>query len=357
MANSNLNNSHDDISLRELILLGKEYCLVLWKRKLIIVIAGIIVGIIFTILEYNKPTTYTAELTFMVNEDEGNSLGGAAAILGQFGFGGAGTSEYNLEKIQRLSKSRKIAKNVLFDSLILDGSNDLVANHLIGLYEFRDLWEESDSLNGFLFNSKDDENFTITENAAMMSVLGRLIGAPSVPGIFNLDFEESTSILTISATSLNPYLSIDVAESMYEELSQFYIQQSTEKQQFTLSILEDKADSIMTVLNKAEYDLAKIIDNSKGFRLRTTQLKEQQLNREIQIVTLAYGEILKNKATAEFLLETARPFFQVIDRPKLPIDGSKKRYSFKLIYGLIIGGVLSSLIISLEYYFRNMFQN
>ena len=118
MTDSNQNmQASDEITLKELILLIKEYWGVLWGKKWYIIIAGLIGGLIFGIIEYRKPVTYTAELTFMVNEDSGGSSGGAAAILGQFGFGGGAGSEYNLDKIIQLSKSRRIAENVLFDSI------------------------------------------------------------------------------------------------------------------------------------------------------------------------------------------------------------------------------------------------
>ena len=335
-------NNKEEISLKEIVDLIREYVTYLWTKKWYILIAGIIGGAIFFTREYIKPTTYTAELTFMVNEDDGGSLGGAAALLGQFGLGGGSSSEYNLEKIKELSRSRKITQNVLFDSIVIGDKNDLIANHIIRLYDYHKDWEDLPSLKDFFFSNFDSQSFSNVENSALKALLRSLVGTSKSPGILRLNYEESTGILNISAVSLSPDLSIALSESMYTHLSYFYVKQSTEKQQFTLDLLEEKSDSTEQALYKAEYTLAKLMDNSQGFRLRTTQLKEQQLNRDIQIMTLAYGEILKNKATAEFLLESARPFFQVIDRPIYPLTSSTKILLINFVIGFCIGIILIS---------------
>ena len=343
----------EEISLKEIIEVIQEYVQFLWSRKWYIIISGVLGASIFFLLEYRKPVTYQADLTFMVNEDDGSSLGGAAALLGQFGFGGGARSEYNLEKIKELSKSRKIIQHVLFDSVTIDGKLDFIANHIIQLYDYHKIWEESESLNEFLFSSREDESFTSVENAALKALVVKLVGTAKSPGILQLNFEESTGILQINSTSLSEDLSIVLSGSTYSHLSQFYIKQSTEKQQFTLDILKEKADSTEQALYKAEYDLAKLMDNSQGFRLRTTQLKEQQLNRDIQIMTLAYGEILKNKATAEFLLESARPFFQVIDRPISPIQKSSSQLIMKAFIGFIVLAFLTTAILIFQLILSN----
>ena len=82
MADSNQNmQQSDEITLKELILLIKEYWGVLWGKKWYIIIAGLVGGLIFGIIEYRKPVTYTAELTFMVNDNEGGGLSAQAQAI------------------------------------------------------------------------------------------------------------------------------------------------------------------------------------------------------------------------------------------------------------------------------------
>ena len=125
MTDSNQNmQASDEITLKELILLIKEYWGVLWTKKWYIIAAGLIGGLIFGIIEYRKPVTYTAALTFMINEDDGSSLGALGGLAASFGFGSAGTGEYNLEKMISLLKSRNLIQQGLFEKVEINGKLD-----------------------------------------------------------------------------------------------------------------------------------------------------------------------------------------------------------------------------------------
>ncbi|MEL6276275.1 MAG: Wzz/FepE/Etk N-terminal domain-containing protein, partial [Bacteroidota bacterium] len=131
MADQETNHTYnDEITLKELILKIQEYFWYLWGKKWWIIAAGLIGGAIGFYRAWTTPLTYTAELTFMVNEDDGANAGGVGAILGQFGLGGGATSEYNLDKILALSRSRRIIREVLFDSVEINSEADLIANHI-----------------------------------------------------------------------------------------------------------------------------------------------------------------------------------------------------------------------------------
>ena len=345
-------NEEGEITLKDFILLVKAYWNILWKRKWVVVIAGLIGGILFGINEYLKPIEYNAELTFMVNEDDGGGLGAAAAILGQFGFGGS-SSEYNLDKIVELSKSRQIAENVLFDSIEINNLNTCIGNHIIEIYDFNnEYWKEDTLLNGFLFFRSDKESFSKKEQKALKSVFGFLIGTPREQGLLSCSFDELTGILKINGNTISEELSVGITNSLYDYLSSFYIAKSTDKQKSTVNILNQKVDSVYSEIQTTEYLLAKRIDNSQGFELRKDKVKEQELNRQLSILTIAYGELIKNKSTAEFLLETSKPFFSVIDSPSFPLDKTLKKYKMRIVFGIIFGGILSSLFFILQYSFK-----
>jgi len=56
-----------------------------------------------------------------------------------------------------------------------------------------------------------------------------------------------------------------------------------------------------------------------------------------------YAEVLKNQQTAEFMLDSQTPYFQLIDVPFLPLGNVNK---FKLL-GVIIPFVVSIFVFSL----------
>ena len=285
----------DEITLKELILKLQEYWRYLWARKWYLIGAGLLMAVLFVGRAYLKPTTYTASLTFMVNEDDGGNLGGAAAILGQFGLGGGAASEYNLDKIVSLARSRRIVQEALFERVEIKEENDYLANHLIRIYDWHEAWEKDTLLQGFLFTRDSLPAFSRKEKRVLQSMYGQVVGNPdeNIEGLLSASYQEETGILSLRAKTEQEQLSIVLAEVLYDRLSTFYIRQSTEKQQITVGNLQERSDSVEQLLEQKEYQLAQLRDNSQGFQLRRDQLREQRLRREVQVMTILLGEILK----------------------------------------------------------------
>lgn len=78
----------DDFSLKDLINKGLEYFFLLWRHKWLILFIGLLGAGALYLKAYLTPTTYSAPLTFALNEGDGNSsMGAISGLLGQFGLG------------------------------------------------------------------------------------------------------------------------------------------------------------------------------------------------------------------------------------------------------------------------------
>lgn len=335
----------DEITLKEFIIKIQEYGTYLWLRKNYIIGVGLFMAAVFLLQTYLKPTIYSANLTFMVNEDEGSSLGAAAAILGQFGFGGGNASEYNLDKIVSLAGSRRIIQAAIFEKENIKGERDYIINHLIEIYDWHSKWHNDTMLTNFLFEEGLSTEFSNRENKVLKIIYRQIVGdkEKDIDGLLDVGYNEVTGILKLSVYSASDELSIALVNSVYEKLSAFYISQSTEKQQITVNNLKFRADSVEQILKSSEYELARLQDNSQGFLLRKSQLTKDQLTRRVQVLTILFGEILKNLSTSEFLLKNATPFFQVVDMPISPISPMPKKYFKRSIVGVVIGVLISSV--------------
>lgn len=349
MENTHGKNQLEVITLKDIILTFQDFVRYLWTKALWICLASILgLGIGF-LLSYNLPTLFHAEMSFMVNEDDGASLGGAGAILGQFGLGGSVASEYNLDKIVELSRSRKIIQQTLMDSCMVDGRVDLLANHLIRVYGYHDEWAEhpDERLRDFIYTHGDVDNFEITENKVLKILHRRLIGTPQDKdsGLMNCTYTEATGILDLQLNTLSEELSAEMARSIYRHLSSFYISKSTEKHKSTLLKLESKVDSIEYELRSAEYRMADYQDKSLGVIGQKKQLARGRAARDIQVLTIMYGEALKNRETSRFLMSNSTPFFQVIDDVLEPLPAVAPSIKKSLMLSGIIGGIMASLLL------------
>lgn len=343
---------NDEITLKELVLIFKEYSneiLASWK---LIAIIGVLTASLFLWRAATKSEKYTARLTFMINEDQGGQGGGISSILGTFGFGGGG-GEYNLEKIIELTRSRNIIQKALFTK---NQQSEFLANQIIDVYDFHEKWDEDTTgMKNFSFAHGNFSDFSKLENKALLSVYNKVIGNSSegIEGLLEIFYQEETSILNMSISSQKETLSIDLLKSIYDFLSDFYIEKRTEKPLHTYQTLKIKVDSIKAVLDQTEYALAREVDTGRGLMSEASKINKERLKRNVQMLSIAYGKALENLEIADFSLKNAMPFFQVIDTPLSPIKPFRESKVKAIIIGAFLGGLLLVLFVILRKIYRD----
>ncbi len=349
---------NDEISLREIILKLQDYGRTLWRSKAWIIIAMILGGVFFGLLNRMESPVFPAKLTFMINEDDAGSKLGLGSVLGQFGLGGSST-EFNLDKILELSKSRKITQNVLFNEEEMFGKKDYLANHLIDYLDSLGVWgkrslqkrwfgpAEKLPLKGFTFSHDSLAAFTKLENKALKSLHAHIIGnkEAGLDPMLETEYSETSGIMELKTRTHKAELSARITNNVYEELSEYYIDKTIEKQKFTYDILKQKTDSIAGALSYAQTKLASFKDRSQSIFTRTEGLTEQKLMLEIQKLTIMYSEAEKNLQVADLSLKNKTPYIQLIDEPLLPIPPNKPSIITELIKGLLLGFFLCGLYI------------
>lgn len=340
----------DEITFKEAIHKSIEYGKEIRKGWWIL----LLFCIPFVALNLYKHFTHTkmfnASLTFMINEDSGSSMGALSSVLGQFGLGQSG--EDNLDKILELSKSMYLSQRVLFEKETINNEEDFVGNHIIKFLEENNNWQnlgfldETPHLNleNFRFSHDSIQNFGLLENKALKKLRKNLIGDKSMdlPPLLKTDILDGSNIMKFSARTYNPKLSVVLCNKVFDNLSSYYVDKATEKQQHTYKILETKTDSILTELKSKEYELANFKDRNRGLFAKTDQLTEVRLSRDVQKLSIMYGEATKNMELANFALQDNTPFIQLIDRPFLPIPPEKSSLLKRLLMGIFLGLLFGS---------------
>ena len=335
----------DEITLKELIMKIKEFWHELLKNWLWI---GFIILPFFGFFVYKAMTTkptYDADLTFMVNDDEGGGMGGMAGLLGTFGLGGKGGGEFNLEKMLQLLKTRKILQTVLFQKETIDGQNDYYGNHIINLYEWHEKWkEDTTGLKNFLFTSDRFLEFDNSSNRALKSIHSQIIGnsKKKIKGILSSSYDEDTGIMKIEIKSINEDFSIKFLNALFDELSRYYIAKTIEKPKITHDIVKEKRDSIFGALQSSQYALASFMDANRGLFKVKDQLKRLRLEGKVKELTAMYTETVKNLEMADFSLKNKTPVIQAIDTPLSPIEPTKISLIKNGLIGILLGGFLGA---------------
>ncbi len=338
-------NYNDEISLRDLLLKMSSFVHEILRQWRIPALC-ILLALAYQAYKYvTFVPVYPAKITFSVDEDEGGASPGLTGILGQFGLGSVRPSRYNLDKILALSKSRRVIAQTLFTKIEIDDKTDYIANHLIRIYHLSEGAEENKA--GFAFTHDSIQTFNRQENEMLMALYGFIIGPPDEPqkALITADYNEDTNIMSIDVSTSNETLSLALAQGMFRSLSDYYINKAIEKQLKTYTVVSAKRDSVLAVLKSTEFQLANFKDSHRGLVMRTDQLSELRLQREITALSAMYAEVLKNTEVADFSLKNKMPFIQVIDAPLSPIAPTQFSILRKFLIAVLLGGIIGSVYV------------
>ncbi|NJC26103.1 hypothetical protein [Neolewinella antarctica] len=320
-----------EVSIHEIFVLIGSYVALIRRYWYWIIIVSLGFAAFFAYRATEVRATYQAPLTFVVNEDSPSS-GGVGNILGQFGLGGGTGGQLNLTKILALAESQKIMNSLLLDSLVIDDQIDKIGNHIIREYDLVEVWEMEDIIR---ISGDSLENLN-REEKRLLKKLYRFV-LDDNNGLLKFTADEMTGILDVTASTINEELSLALSEDLYRRLSDFYTIESTGNALASVNGLQYKADSIKTALESADYSLATLLDRSQGVVQRSNLVRQAQLNREVQILGIAYGEVLRNLEQASFVLSTKTPFFQIVDEPFMPLSIKGESWIQEAIKGFILG--------------------
>ncbi len=343
----------DELTLKQVIELGRDYFYELlrsWKIIILIVVPFVLYFLISAIV---KPVTFNASLTFMVNEDEGGG-GGMSQIFNTFGLPGIASGKNNLDKILELARSRRIIQNVIFNKISIDNNEDYIANHIINIYDFHKKWKnDTTGLKNYLFVKDSFPLFTRTDNAALKRVYHTVIGSKGVKGLLTTSYSDETGIMEFIMDTENEKLSIEFSKILYDRVLEFYVKKTIEKQQQTYDIMRLKMDTILQEMSSGEYQLANFRDRNLGLWSDMDKLKGAQLKRDVQVLNERYVVLLKNLEIADFTLKNKVPFVQLIDEPIAPIQPEVESKIIAILIGGFVGGFVAIGFVIIRKIFRD----
>jgi hypothetical protein len=330
MENQTQNIGNQEITLSGVIRFLIKYSKIVKRQWYIVALSCFLFSGYFVYKAFQAKWKYQANLTFMLNDGDKGGVGGIGSLLG----------EGNLDKIVELSRTNRILKTALFAKTTIDGQNDFFANHLIRATNLHEEWKEDTmGLPNFLFTRGDFEAFNRVENHATNEILG-LMNAKKDP-LFQCGYAKLTTIFSMNMTCPNEELSIQLVRKIFENLSEFYVMKTTERERQTHDVLRAQKDSVFAVMRGKEVSAARFQDFNRGLILQSEKVKGEQMQKDAQIATLAYGEMLKQYAIADFALKNNTPFIQPIDMPTAPLERKRDSKRKALMLGLGLGLLLS----------------
>lgn len=328
----------DEVTLKDLILKLKEYAQEVFRNIFLVIIICLITTSYFLYEHFTFIPQYRSELRFVVEGQNGVS-GGLGGLLGSIGIKRGGA--INSYKILEVGKS-----NVLFNNLIyskMDGDT-IVANKILKEYGLLEQWVESDKKFKEFYFKKED---SAIERLGLKKLKTIVWGSPKNKSKALSEFwlDDEKGIYNISTESTSESLSLAITTKLFENIKSFFEDEVFENQKRSAEILAVKADSLKDLRTSKIYQLARFEDRNKGLLLKENETQRAVLTQEIQALSMAYAEILKNYEMTDINLKDLQPLFMEIDRPFSPIQPTSSSLLKNLIKGLLIGAILGILLI------------
>ena len=311
----------EEFGIKDLIRILKTWKDVFVKNIFKILIAGIIGGAIGFTYAYLSVPVYNAQLKFVMRSDPTNLGAGLSSLSSLLGSGTSpsGTGS-GLERVIELIGSDRIIGNAILKEAEVNGKQDLLVNHFINLQGFRKKWEEDTTITNVNFPSGilfSDLNFS--QRKAIKIVIASLIGKDNTSKLVGKSFDKKSGVVTLAVGYKNEDFAIQLTNAIYQEVIEFYSDQSLAATSNNVQVLTKKADSIRKELEATRRAFARNSDQALGLLLQEDKVENKSLSFKENMLSLMYAEVQKNLETLKYLEASSMPSFSIIDQPYSPI--------------------------------------
>ncbi|GGH80227.1 uncharacterized protein involved in exopolysaccharide biosynthesis [Filimonas zeae] len=344
-------NNSDEISLKDLVHRIATLFKYLKTQKLIFFfacLAGGALGIVGAFLGKDK---YKGELSFVLSgSGNTNSLVGLA---GQFGLdlgNSSGDNAFEGDNIVELLKSRRNVKRALFQ--LLPDRSDILINVITRESGFEQKWKKSDRIKAYLpFPLSESELKPVQDS------LFRELHAYILKKYLDIDkLDKKLSFYSVTTTTSSEIFSVLFTRNLVNEATRFYVETKTKTAKDNLAMLQKEADSLRNILGTAVTSAAMITDQTfnlnTALQVNRTPLQKSQI--QIQVLGVAYGEVVKNLEIAKISLQKETPLVQVIDEPAIPLKVVKRSKLMWMILGGFIAVFFTAGFICIRFFYSSL---
>ncbi len=357
-----INNTSDEISLKELIQKIGEWWSYLKTQWIKIALVGFVGGCIGFVYAWNQPITYSAKMTFVVEEGKSGSsgLGGLASLAGQFGVdvGGAsgGGGVLSGDNILLYFKSESLAREVLlsrYDST----TNKSVADVYAEVFKLKEAWGKNEKIGKI--------DFPILEIKKEHSRLQDSLLQQIIAGILKSKFavsktDKKASFIEVTVTMEDEKLTKIYCDRIVKVAVDRYINIKTQRQKTTVDKLQARVDSISNLLSKKTASSAALqtssstMDINPLFKTGTTVAVETTMRDKTMLATI-FASVVQNLEIAKFTLSQETPVIQIVDESIFPLSKNKvsrlkKAIEISLLFGFVFVIILFLKKASLNFF-------
>jgi uncharacterized protein involved in exopolysaccharide biosynthesis len=302
-------------------------------------------------LGYNwiKSTRYTAEITFIVEDNKNMGGGILSALGGQLGFdisslSGGGNGLLSGDNVLELLKSRSMMAECLKTPYGNDTSITL-ADRYAEVYKLRKQWADSKEVGREIIFGKVDQNSRLQDS--LLKVIVKRIVEKQL-SIYKPD--KKLGFFRVTVSTKDELLSKLIAERIIKIATDFYIDARTGRLKKNIDRLQGRTDSLEAILNKRTYSATaenRLMLNANPAFIDQPVTREISEREKIMMGTI-YAELMKNLEISKTALIQETPAVQIVDHASLPLENDRKKWYINMLWGLLAGFTIMLLGILLK---------
>jgi hypothetical protein len=338
------NYQEDEISLAELWNKAKSYFSYLWRYKFIIAGVAFLFAVGGFVKTWMAKPTYTANLTFAL--EQGDASGGLGSLASQFGFSvGGGGDGLAGDNLLSLMKSRRIVQNVLLSPIQKDGKSVLLVNHYVQSNPDRlKKWKKQNLYPITL------ENINLPKQD---SAMGEVVKAVTSKALAVSKVDKKLSFVSVSYTGDDGMFAGNFVELLTDQSTKFYVATKTSNAKSNIAKLQRRVDSVAVELQRAMLGYSTSQDQNLFTVQTAAKVPTMQKQMKVTMLSTMYGELVKNLELSKTMAARDEPLITIIDRPHHPLRVRSSKLKTAAIGG-VLGGFLTVLFLAGRAFFQDL---
>ncbi|MCX2481824.1 hypothetical protein OQY15_22180 [Pedobacter sp. MC2016-15] len=316
-----------------------RYVLQFKKSLILVIIVAAGLGAVFA---WKWPVTYTARLTFVIDDAKsGGAGGGLSSLASQFGFNldgiGGASGVLAGDNVQELLKSQKLIKKTLLSPYDEEGKISL-ADRYVKANKLDKQWQKVAPNISFPVNSK---NYTRLQDSLLHDITEKILGGQF--GIAKTD--KKLSFFEVNTTMRDEKLAQLFCTRMIKQGTDFFIQTKTGRLRNNVQRLQHRADSIGKILNRKTYAASSASQNLLDLNpaYASVSASSDIKERDKLVLSSIFTETVKNLEASKTMLAQETPTVQIVDEPELPLKKNKLKYPATMLLFIVGFTALYSL--------------
>lgn len=343
-------NKKDSIDLREAIRLIKKHKLVFLK----VLVPTFILSSAYILC---IPRTYNCELT-LAPESSDLSAGGIASMASSLGFdlGDNSSSDaiYPMLYPDAFASTEFIVS--LFDIQVTTNEDTLTTDYYTYLtkYQKHTPWGPTfNKIKSTITSLTDSDDEGVGKKAA-----GNKNHDPyrlnkketevvqNIKQLIRCDVDKKTSVITISVTDQDPFISATLCDSVRVRLQDYITNYRTQKARNDLEHYETMAKEAFAKYEKAASEYGTYCDSHQSSILASANIKESALENEMQNAYNAYTQFAQQVHIFEAKVLEKTPAFVILQNATVPLKPAKPKRMIFVLAMLVFATVITTLYIT-----------